>query len=201
MYMTMITDKTIDTSTAKYWCLFSDQELQKSLSKLGRDKDQQKKLKKKASSKGEVNENIVLNILGYAGYLFTAMSLANLVTPYLKNAWRKMSKDGSLKIAEVQFEADGSDYSAWFDMDDFKWQLHSEASVTPQETMQFFETQFFQKFNQQCAQYIVPILNSKDSIMENISEIEPAKMREIVKKLLDNSNRIVQNMFEAKYLT
>jgi len=37
--------------------------------------------------------------------------------------------------------------------------------------------------------------------MENISEIEPAKMREIVKKLLDNSNRIVQNMFEAKYLT
>ena len=26
MYMTMITDKTIDTSTAKYWCLFSDQE-------------------------------------------------------------------------------------------------------------------------------------------------------------------------------
>jgi len=97
----------------------------------------------KTQGKSSLDENIIMTALGYASYLFTAISLAGLVAPYLKNMWRKMTKGSGMKIAEVKFEADGSNYVAWFDADVMKWQLHSEASVTPQETMQFFETQFF----------------------------------------------------------
>ena len=96
----------------------------------------------KTGKHGAVNEGIG-DILRYSSYLFTASSLAALLAPYFKNMWRKMTAGGKTMVAEVQFEADGASYRAWFDIDKKMWQLHSGMSITPQETMQFFETKFF----------------------------------------------------------
>ena len=130
--MATITDKTIDPTSAKYWCIMADPKLQKQL----------QSIISTPSGRSEVDESIG-SILRYASYLFTASSLVSFLTPYFKNMWRKMTAGGSTMLAEVQFEADGSSYRAWFDVDKKMWQLHSSVSITDRETMQFFETKFF----------------------------------------------------------
>ena len=185
----MITDKTIDPTSAKYWCIMADPKLQKQLQSII-----------STSSRSKVDESIG-NILRYASYLFTASSLVSFLTPYFKNMWRKMTVGGSTMIAEVQFEADGYSYRAWFDIDKKMWQLHSSVSITDRETMQFFETKFFQQFNQRCAEYISPLLNSREAILKNIKNLQPENVQKLVKKILDSKNIIIQNMFGVKYLT
>lgn len=160
----------------------------------------------KETKEEKVNEGLdaILKPLGYASYLFTAISLVGLVSPFFKNMWRKCFKDGKMKIAEVRFEADEAKYTASFDLDNMKWMLTSDYSISQQETMQFFETQFFAKFNEQCKNYIGPILASKDNMIEELkkqkSKIE-SKQYNFFMKLLKNADRVASNMFDPHYIT
>jgi hypothetical protein len=118
--MNIISDKTIDYSTAKYWCIFSDPkfvEVFHTLEKKNQIKheDNPEKADDEAGKEKneEINEGIVdsaVRGLGYASYIFTGLSLVNLVSPFFKNMWRKSFKDGKMKIAEVKFEADEAKY-------------------------------------------------------------------------------------------
>lgn len=82
--------------------------------------------------------------------------------------WRKCFQGKKNKLAEVQFTADEASYTATFDLDTMKWKLYSTLSISEQESIQFFETKFFAKFNEQCKEYIAPILASKDSLIKQI---------------------------------
>lgn len=185
--MNIINDKTIEHNTAKYWCIFSDKKFVNFLDSL-------------------VKESISLATLaGYAGIALTATSIARIVSPFFKNMWRKVleSKDG--RLAEVQFKADGSSYTAYFDMKDMKWKLHGTTSINTHETIQFFETKFFNDFNQQCIKYIEPIFQSKDQILQafnksNMKGID-SKYKKFLTNLLNNVQKIRANMFNPHYMT
>lgn len=187
--MNIITDKTIDYSHAKYWCAFANPNLREAL---------------KAQLKDKKLKESILGLLGYAGYLFTATALAKFFAPYVKNMWRKIFQGQNNKLAEVQFTADEAKYTANFDMDTMKWKLSSTFSITPEETMQFFDTEFFKKFCAQCKEYIAPILASKDSILKQLESNKgkiDKKQYKFMTKLLSNANHVAANMFDPHYIT
>ena len=116
--MNIINDKTIEHSTAKYWCIFADKKFAKLLDDLTK------------------NESAILGgLMTYAGLAFTALSLIRLVSPMFKNMWRKVFSSKGGRLAEVQFKADGANYTAYFEMKDMKWKMHSDVSITEHETI------------------------------------------------------------------
>lgn len=183
----MILDKTIDIGTARYWCIFCDKKLQKHLDKI--------------KSESTINEFDIGSMLMYASYLFTGMSLVSYIAPYIKNLFRTFSSKDDMVIAYTTFEADGSNYKAYFDLDNMKWALHSDYSISEHETVQFFETQYFNNFNMQCQAYINPIFNSEKSILKNIKKVKDKKVVKFITELLKNKNRIRDNMFNPHYIT
>lgn len=187
--MNIINDKTIDNHTAQYWCIFANKKFNDFLRSLNQPNN--------------VNES-VLGLLGYAGYVFTAIGLLKLFSPFFKNMWRKCFQSKKYLLAEVQFDADGSHYTAQFNLKDMKWKLFSDFNITPHETMQFFETQFFKRFNEQCTKYISPILVSKKSILTQLKSNKikiDDKYKKFLIELLTNDKQLIANMFDPHYLT
>lgn len=187
--MNIINDKTIDIHTARYWCIFADKKFSEFIKTLTQSKD--------------TNESI-LGLLGYSGYIFSSLALARLVSPFFKNMWRKCFRSKDYRLAEVTFDADGTHYTAYFNLNAMKWKLFSNFHITPSETVQFFETNFFKTFNTQCIKYIQPILASKDSILKQLKKHKnkiDTKYYKFLIELLNNDKQLIANMFDPHYET
>ena len=74
----------------------------------------------------------------WTGVLFTLTSLGNLISPYLKNLWRKSNTSDKNCIAKVEFTADDTDYKCIFDTKKMKWVLTSDVSISENEVIMFF---------------------------------------------------------------
>ena len=120
-----------------------------------------------------------------------------MVSPYLKNLWKKMKTSDKDVIAKATFEADGTDYKCTFDIKSMKWNLTSSVQVDESDVIAFFKTQFFSKFKLACQSYIEPLFQKKEEVMKSLPKL--GKEGEFLKDFIKNERRIRMNMFEGKY--
>lgn len=186
----LINDDTIDKTTAKYWCAFGEIDLNQMIDIS----------KAKATSKGKSLKEM-LDPMSIVSWGFMGISLIGLLTPYLKNLWKKMSSTRKNALAEVKFTADGSEYDVKFDIKKMKWVMSSGFSITDNEVQQFFQTKFFKRFNQQCQKFIEPLFKRKEEIRKSLEQVDDSDPKKFILDILKNEYKIRLNMFEAKYLT
>lgn len=187
----MITDDTIDTTTAKCWCIFSEPEFREAIMKASK---QSKKM-------DEGLMDILQQFNAYAMPIMTAASVIAFVGPYLFNALKKIRYSRNDSIAKIDFEADGSDYSADFNIKQMKWMLTGSTSVNDSDVISFFRTQFFDTFVKSCASYIAPIVENEKIIMANVDKIEDSSSKKFLKSFFKYKQRIITNLLRKTYIT
>ena len=182
----MINDNTIDRTTAKCWCIFSDVDLIK-------------QLQKQQPKKQQIDEGIIDSFMRYAGILVTVSSVVGLIGPYFSSIIRKMKYEKTETIANIKFEADDVDYVVNFNINKCKWIL-TGGSDTQRDTVQFFNTKFFKEFLKSCQSYISIAVQNEKIILENIDKIKDSKSKDFIKYFYKNKDRILTNMFNVVYL-
>lgn len=195
----MISDDTIDTTTAKCWCIFSEPEFRSQL----------KKASSPASKKQmQVNEGIMSTFSGalqsFNGFwqpIMLASSVIAFIGPYLFNAIKKIRYRNDDAIARIEFEADGSDYAACFNIKQMKWILTGSSSVNTSDVVSFFRTKFFDDFVKSCISYIAPIIENEKMILENIDKLDNSNSKKFIQTFFKYKERILTNLIYKKYIT